>query len=136
VVVEDSASDVFLIREALATAAIPQESIRQVGDGEKAVRLFDETDADTSLDCPDLVILDLNLPKRKGSEILAHIRASRRCNSVKVLVVTSSDSARDREEVRRLGCNGYFRKPSHYREFMKLGDVVRDLLTQGGQRVV
>jgi len=45
-----------------------------------------------------------------------------------VLVVTSSDSQKDRDEMGQLGVHGYFRKPSEYEEFMKLGPLVRDIL--------
>jgi len=78
--------------------------------------------------CPALVILDINLPKKHGGQVLQHMRSTRRCADALVLVVTSSDSARDRESMAKLGANGYFRKPSDYEQFMKLGGLVRNLL--------
>lgn len=79
--------------------------------------------------CPDLVLLDLNLPKKDGIEVLRHMRKSAACQNTRVLIVTSSDSTGDRESVKALGLDGYFRKPSVYAEFMKLGSMIRELLT-------
>ncbi|MEO8661029.1 MAG: hypothetical protein ABI693_21345 [Bryobacteraceae bacterium] len=51
------------------------------------------------------------------------------CRDTPVLVVTSSDSVRDRQSVNALGISGYFRKPSVFTEFMKLGSIVKSLLS-------
>jgi DNA-binding response OmpR family regulator len=126
-IVEDSLADVTLIRMAMKKAGI-SAVIQVVDDGEEAVRLFEKADLDSTVPCPDLVILDLNLPRFKGSEVLRRLRASARCANVPVLVVTSSDSSDDREQMNKLGANGYFRKPSELSEFMKLGQVARGLL--------
>ena len=77
---------------------------------------------------PDVVILDINLPKKCGGEVLQHIRRSRRGYAVPVVVVSTSDSAKDREDVMNRGANCYFRKPSEYDEFLKLGAVIRAVL--------
>lgn len=129
--VEDNKADVFLIREALARL---QAELHVVNDGEKAVRFFDAVDADESIPCPELMIIDINLPKRHGGEVLEHMRRSRRCAAARVLVVTSSDSAEDRSAMARFGIDGYFRKPSDYQEFLKLGDVAAAVLS-GGQEM-
>lgn len=126
-VVEDSKADVFLIREAIEATQLDAE-LQIVPDGEKAIRFFKQADLDPSIPCPALILLDLNLPRQGGGEVLRQIRGSRRCANVLVLVVTSSDSNRDREEMSNLGVNGYFRKPSEHVEFMKLGQVVREIL--------
>jgi CheY-like chemotaxis protein len=78
--------------------------------------------------CPDLVLLDLNIPRRDGTEVLRQLRQNKICRNSRVLVVTSSDSSRDREAVNALGIDGYFRKPSAYAEFLKLGPIVKSLL--------
>ena len=72
--------------------------------------------------------LDLNLPKVSGEEVLNRVRLSVKCRAAKVLVISSSDTAVDRERSMRLGANGYFHKPSNLEEFMKLGPRVRALL--------
>jgi DNA-binding response OmpR family regulator len=125
-VIEDNRADVFLIRDALKTANIDAD-IHVVTDGEAAVTFFDGVDADPAAACPSLVILDLNLPRKRGVDVLRHMRQSRRCAEAPVLVVTSSDSHHDREAALELGANAYFRKPSAYDSFMELGDVARQL---------
>jgi chemotaxis family two-component system response regulator Rcp1 len=127
-VAEDSKSDVFLIRQALDKSGIDAQ-IQVADDGEKTARFFEQTDADAA-PCPDLILLDINMPRYKGGEILRRLRASSRCAGALVIVVTSSDSQRDRDEMNALGANGYFRKPSEFSEFMKLGQLVRDVLAQ------
>lgn len=99
-------------------------------DGEKAAKFLEQADADTSAPCPDLILLDINMPRYKGGDILRRLRGSSRCKDALVLVVTSSDSVRDREEMDALGANAYFRKPSEFAAFMRLGHVVRDLLAR------
>lgn len=126
-VVEDNNADVFLIREAIVSWQI-DASLHFEYDGERAIQFLERIDNDPELECPDLLIIDLNLPKRKGGEVLQFARLATRFCDIPVLIVTSSDSARDRDEMTRLGCNAYFRKPSSYQEFMQLGSVVKNLL--------
>lgn len=126
-IVEDSKTDVFLIREAIASAHVKAD-LYFVSDGEAATQFFDFADADADAPCPTLVLLDLNLPKTNGHDVLKHLRSSMRCRHAAVLVVSSSDAGQDRQGAADLGANGYFRKPSDYYEFMKLGDLVKKLL--------
>jgi two-component system, chemotaxis family, response regulator Rcp1 len=93
---------------------------------------FETADRDETAPCPSLVILDINLPRRNGQEVVYQMRQSRRCAAAPVVVVTSSDSERDRDEMKKLGVEHYFRKPSEYGEFMKLGDLVREVLRESG----
>ncbi len=125
--VEDNRADVFLVREAIQAAGI-QAELEILADGEKAIQYFERLDADASRKCPALMILDINLPKRPGNEVLAYMRRTNRCRDTAVVVVTSSDSERDRQEMARLGIKEYFRKPSDFESFMKLGDILKDLL--------
>lgn len=132
-IVEDNKGDVFLIRESMQTVHLDDTEVHVVHDGDKAVRFFEEADRTPEAPVPDLVILDINLPKRQGREVIAEMRQTRCCANTKVLVVTSSDSDQDREDMRRLGVEAYFRKPSDYEGFMKLGEVVNGLLQRGPQ---
>ncbi|MGH9558330.1 MAG: response regulator [Bryobacteraceae bacterium] len=122
-VVEDAAPDVYLIREALKRAQLDVQ-LTVFDDGEKAVTFIDELDRGAGV-CPNIVLLDLNLPKRSGEMILDRIRHSGRCGQIPVVIVTSSDSPKDKAETARLGATEYFHKPSHLSEFMELGKVVR-----------
>lgn len=101
-----------------------------VQDGHAATQYFDGVDKDESIPCPDLILLDMNLPKKSGDDVLKHLRASARCKFAKVLIVSSSDAARDRGAVEKYAVAGYFKKPSAYGEFMKLGGIVKELLRE------
>jgi DNA-binding response OmpR family regulator len=125
-IVEDNSADVYLIRAALQQAGI-EAQVHVAKDGEQAMRFFDEADGSPERPCPSVVILDINLPKKHGGEVLEYMRG-KKCAGSLVVAVSTSDSARDREEMARLGADRYFRKPSEYGEFMKLGGVVRELL--------
>ena len=92
------------------------------------MEFIDKAEAGEGVLRPDLVVLDLNLPKKGGIEVLRHIRNTTVCRNALVLVVSSSDSRTDREAARALGFDGYFRKPSVYAEFMELGPLIRELL--------
>ena len=126
-IVEDNTADVFLIREAIEATRIKAD-LHIVKDGEQATRFFDEADIDHSKPSPDLVILDINLPKKLGGEVLQHMRRSRRCGDALVIVVSTSDSSQDRADLKKLGTNGYFHKPSDYEQFLKLGDMIEEVL--------
>jgi CheY-like chemotaxis protein len=126
-IVEDNPADIFLIRRALKLANVGAELIF-AGDGEEAMRIFDQIEDDENSSCLDLILLDINLPKLNGNEVIRRMRSRPRCGQAKVLIVTSSDSIQDREEMNRFGASGYFNKSSELEEFMKLGPLVQDLL--------
>ncbi len=127
--IEDTEPDVYLVREALKRAG-GEIQLLVVNDGEKAVQLIDRMDLDENTPCPQLVLLDLNLPKKSGEQVLEHMRRSRRCGHIPVIIVSSSDSPRDKAQAERLGATQYFRKPSSLREYMQLGPMVFGLLGQ------
>jgi two-component system, chemotaxis family, response regulator Rcp1 len=131
-VVEDNPADVFLIRETIKATGI-KAPIHVVKDGEEATRFFDHADHDDSAPCPSLVILDINLPKKNGVEVLQHLRGSQRCREASVIVVSTSSAAQDREAVMMNGADAYFSKPSKYDEFLKLGDLILEWLPKGSK---
>ena len=126
-IIEDSDMDVFLIREALETAEV-DANVHVVNDGDAGIKFFDALDADENAACPVIVLLDLNLPKRSGNEVLKHLRKSTRCSAARVIIVSSSDAPRDRASAADSAVAGYFKKPSDYSEFMKLVALVKELL--------
>jgi CheY-like chemotaxis protein len=125
--VEDNEADAYLIEEALKATKLPV-FLHIARNGEQATQFFDRADSESEAPCPALVILDINLPRRPGYEVLRHLRQSRRCGTAPVIVVSTSNSEEDRARMNELGANGYFRKPSEYEEFMKLADLVRGVL--------
>ena len=125
--VEDNPADANLVKEAFAEEQI-DSTLQVVRDGATAIEFLDRVDADHSAQRPDLVLLDLNLPKISGEDVLKRIRVSPRCTDTKVLIISSSDLGSDRERVMGLGATAYFRKPSTLDEFLQLGPTVRRLL--------
>jgi chemotaxis family two-component system response regulator Rcp1 len=126
--VEDSPSDARLVRMALEEHGVEGE-LTLCTDGEKAFRLIDAVDA-LAVDCPDLFIIDLNVPKRNGREVIERMRSSAVCHAVPVVILSSSDDARDKEDGVRLGVNCYLRKPSRLEEFLSLGAAFRETLNR------
>ena len=126
--VEDSPADIYIVRESLKKHLRDIE-LRVLSDGEKAFDLIEATEADDAAPSPAVLILDLNLPKRSGQEILRRIRQSSKLAQVPVVIFTSSDSPDDRAETSRLGATAYFRKPADLEEFMCIGKVVQSVLT-------
>jgi DNA-binding response OmpR family regulator len=126
-VVEDAEADVFLVREALQQAGLEFELL-VLSDGEKAVNFIDNVDLGGSTNGPHLVLLDLNLPKKSGGQVLERVRRSRVCGQVPVVILTSSESPKDKMQAAKLRATEYFRKPSKLDEFMKLGPLVQRIL--------
>lgn len=126
-IAEDNPGDVFLLQQVL-DGLVPHPEVVVVNDGGKALEWINRIERDPATPIPDVILLDLNLPKYDGAEVLERIRASRRLRTARVVIVTSSNSPRDRERVAELGATAYFRKPSDWDEFMKLGQVVQGVL--------
>jgi len=126
--VEDSPADIYIVRESLKKH-MKEVNLQVLNDGEKAFALIEAAEADDSAPSPALLILDLNLPKRSGQEILRRVRKSSKLGRIPVVIFTSSDSPADRAETTKLGATAYFRKPADLEEFMCIGKVVQSVLT-------
>jgi chemotaxis family two-component system response regulator Rcp1 len=126
-IAEDNAADVYLIEEALRRHGF-EYHLETADNGEDMLKMIAKIDQEPSLSCPDLFLVDLNLPRRPGDEVLARIRESTRCSHVPVIVITSSDSPQDRARARELGASFYFRKPADLERFMSIGGIVREIL--------
>jgi len=124
---EDNPADVQLVREALQDRSVACD-LHVVRDGEQAVAFLDQLDANSKLDCPSLLLLDLHLPKRDGAAIMRRLRASARCGQTAVVVLTSSDSPHDMENAERHAALHYFRKPSSLEQFLTLGDIIKGII--------
>jgi DNA-binding response OmpR family regulator len=118
------------VREAIRLEGLPVD-VHVASDGEAAIRFIAAADNDPAAPCPDLLLLDINLPKSDGFEVLRRLHASAKCREAPVLMITSSDSPTDRGQAAGLGA-GYFQKPESYDEFMKLGSVLRKMLRDLG----
>jgi two-component system, chemotaxis family, response regulator Rcp1 len=124
--IEDNPADAFVMTEALKSSGLSFQ-LRSVVDGEAALDLLRGVEEGEQV-LPALVLLDLNLPKTSGIEVLSHIRGAARCSRVPIIVVTSSEAPADLGAIRELSATAYFRKPTDLDAFMKLSDVIRDVL--------
>jgi chemotaxis family two-component system response regulator Rcp1 len=124
---EDNEGDVYLVRRALEKQGLFHQLII-ARNGEEALRLLTEAEKGPKGSLPDLILLDLNLPRVDGGQILSRVRRTSLFDHTPVIVLTSSDSPKDREMALGLGANLYFRKPTDLNSFMKLGQVVQDTL--------
>lgn len=131
VLIEDNPGDVLLVREALHQHEVAGD-VLVLSDGEKAIDFFQNVGRQGG-EYPDLVIVDLSLPKRSGLEVLPHIQPGPSGRKAAVVVLSSSNTPRDRAESERLGADMYLQKPSRLEEFMGLGAVLKSvLLRQSG----
>lgn len=128
-VVEDNQADVFLVEQAVKSRQLPVRLL-MLDNGEDALRYFEQADQDPGACCPAAVLLDLNLPRRSGREVLEQLKRTVRCRNVPVIILTSSNSPEDRRETAALGATRYFRKPTSYQEFLKIGDVLGEVLAE------
>ncbi|MGA2131775.1 MAG: response regulator [Bryobacteraceae bacterium] len=125
---EDNPADVYLIREALREHGVDC-ALRIATDGQQVLRLL-SGEGSASSPLPSLIILDLNLPRHDGIEILQRLRETSEMRAVPVVVLTSSDSPRDRLAASQLGVTRFLRKPSNLEQFLSLGLVFKELLQQ------
>jgi two-component system, chemotaxis family, response regulator Rcp1 len=121
-VAEDNPADVYLLREALNRESIGRSvELMVVSDGEQALEYVQRLGRCSNAVVPDLVVLDLNLPKSDGSDVLRCIRQTPAYAGIPVVVLTSSDSPRDRKAIESLGANAFITKPSDLDAFLALG---------------
>jgi CheY-like chemotaxis protein len=125
-VAEDNHADIILFQEALQHHHI-EHQLRVVSDGQSALQFVAQMGTSPEIPCPDLMLLDLNLPKVDGPNILQEFRKHPACTHTPVIVVTSSDSEKDRARVAEFQATRYFRKPSDFDAFMELGRIVKEL---------
>ena len=116
--VEDSPGDVNLTREGLRTAKVAND-LSVVGDGEAALDFLRRQGEHVDAPEVDLVLLDLNLPKRDGREVLAEIKSDEALKHLPVIVLTTSADEEDVLRSYRLHANAYVTKPVAFADFLE-----------------
>jgi DNA-binding response OmpR family regulator len=127
-VIEDNRSDVFLLDRALKKQGLQFELIHLL-DGTEGLAFIRRQGAYREAAIPNLILLDLSLPKCSGEEIAREIRAVKHLVSVPVCVWSSSRSRRDQSLLQSLGVARFITKPTGLDQFMEIGTTIRDLLT-------
>lgn len=121
-IVEDNLGDVLLVREALKESSLRFE-LHHACDGEEAIQAIRKEEVH-----PDLVLLDINLPRRDGWEVLTEIRSNPEMKHIPIVVLSSSGSPEDRERASRSVPSMYIQKPSNLDDFLAVGKTIEGFL--------
>ena len=129
VVVEDSLPDVMLLGEALKEQAVSHELIHYRDGVEAVTKLNDPAELNIP---PDLIVLDLNMPKMGGLEVLANLKEMGTFEQVPVAILTSSLQPEEQAAAQKLGAARFIRKPVDLYDYLEeVGTTLRDLLALG-----
>jgi chemotaxis family two-component system response regulator Rcp1 len=123
--VEDSPADIALTREALEESKL-HNNLYVVTDGEEAMDFLHKKDKYASMPKPDLILLDLNLPKKNGLEVLREVKEEDSLRLIPVVIMTVSKDEKDIVESYRLHANCYIRKPVKFGEFIEIVKSIED----------
>jgi CheY-like chemotaxis protein len=115
--VEDDPGDVLITREAFEHHQI-RNNLHVVGDGEQAMNFLRKTGSYADVPTPGLILLDLNLPRRNGLEVLADLKSDTELLTIPVVVLTTSQAPEDILRSYSLHANAYISKPADFDEFV------------------
>jgi len=123
--VEDNEGDIVLTLEALKEAKVSND-IQVVKDGEEALQYLRKEGLFKKAETPDLILLDINLPKVDGKEVLAEIKKDKDLKIIPVVMLTTSDSEKDILESYQHHANCYITKPVDFEKFMHVVHMIKD----------
>jgi two-component system, chemotaxis family, response regulator Rcp1 len=123
--VEDSPSDTDLTVEALGTGKVANR-LSIVEDGVKAMQFLRRQGAYADAPLPDLILLDLNLPRKDGREVLAEVKADASLCHIPIVVLTTSQAEQDVLRAYSLHANCYVTKPVDFRQFIEAVRGIED----------
>ncbi|MFQ6047618.1 MAG: response regulator [Gemmatimonadales bacterium] len=127
--VEDNPGDVRLTREALENNKVANR-LTVARDGEEALAILRGTRGDEAAPRPDLILLDLNLPRKDGRELLAEIKQDPTLKRIPVVILTSSQAEEDVLKTYELHANCYVSKPMDLKNFVNVVKQIRDFWLQ------
>jgi CheY-like chemotaxis protein len=116
--VEDDPGDVLMTQEAFEHYEI-RNNLHVVGDGDQAMHFLRKTGDYVGVPTPGLILLDLNLPRRNGLEVLAELKSDRELLSIPVVVLTTSQAEEDIARCYSLHANAYISKPVDFDRFIR-----------------
>ena len=123
--VEDTEGDIILTLEALKEAKIYNE-INVVRDGDAALQYLNKEGEYQDAETPDLILLDINLPKMDGIEVLAKIKSNEGLMVIPVVMLTTSDSEKDIFQSYQSHANCYITKPVNFENFMEVIQTIKN----------
>ena len=116
---EDNPAEARLVLEGFKDA-VAKHNITVLRDGQEVLDHLSRICQDSGDTFPDLIILDLNMPKKSGHEVLAYLKADKALSVIPVIIFTASDAPRDIRESYELHASAYLTKPIDFWEFKKL----------------
>lgn len=122
--VEDNEGDIVLTLEALKEAKV-SNGIAVVRDGEEALQYLRKEGRFKKAETPDLILLDINLPRLDGKEVLAEIKKDKDLMIIPVVMLTTSDSEKDILESYQYHANCYITKPADFEKFMQVVQMIK-----------
>jgi CheY-like chemotaxis protein len=130
--VDDNPADLDLARDLLAADQYARQ-ISAVTDGEAAVAFLRQDGKYASARTPDLIILDLNLPRKNGWQVLEEVKSDPKLRSTPVVIFSTSEASHDIGGCYRLGANSYVRKPGTLQEFISVISSIGEFWFQYAQ---
>lgn len=123
--VEDDPGDVLLIREAFEFNKV-HNNLNVVSDGEQALAFLRKEGEHVGAPRPDLVLLDLNLPRKDGREVLAEVKQDAELRTIPIVVLTTSEAEEDVLKSYQLHANAYVTKPVDFERFVSIVRQIDD----------
>jgi CheY-like chemotaxis protein len=122
---DDDPEDVELVADALSDSNFPCD-FHSVTNGYELIKYLHHREpyADSALD-PGVILLDLSMPKRNGTEVLAELKSTRHLRDIPIVILTTSDAERDRARAASLGANGYLTKPNSYQALVEMMQTLK-----------
>jgi CheY-like chemotaxis protein len=131
--IEDNDADIYLLKKALDMTGLAIQ-LTVIGDGAKALVFARNEGEYHDAAVPDLTLLDLNLPKNDGVEVLRALKRSDRLAAMPVVIMTSSSSPVDRAKLAQLDVAQYLTKPADFDAFLRIGELIGEMLVKEDER--
>ena len=123
--VEDNPTDVLIAREGFSSAKM-RNTLHVADDGIEAIEFLHRRGKYAAAPRPDLIVLDLNMPRKNGQEVLAEIKTDDHLKDIPVVILTTSKSAEDISKAYGLHANCYISKPVDFNEFTEVVQTIQD----------
>lgn len=123
--VEDNDGDILLIKEAFEDAKI-HINISVVKDGKEAMDFLNKENKYTTVETPDLLLLDINLPKKNGHEVLQYIKGNENLRQIPVVILTTSSADKDINKSYSNYVNCYITKPVDVNDFLSIVSTIEN----------
>lgn len=123
--VEDNPTDVLIAREGFCTAKM-RNTLHVADDGIEAMEFLRQHGKYAAAPRPDLIVLDLNMPRKNGHEVLAEIKADDHLKDIPVVILTTSKLQEDISKAYELQASCYISKPVDFDEFTKVVQTIQD----------